>query len=283
MKKPVLLSVLAVLPISAQAADLADSYVFIEDSVQSLAPSAVGHLELSAGWWHREIIDSPQVDEAARLEGRGRVNIPLAGNWNMELETGGVWLIDTDGGTSDVDFLDVGAAGHLWADLGGFRIGAFGAVDYLNNASEVWVWSAGGEAEVDIGNNLILGIQSAYIDGSCDSPCDLFSVTGWLDFYPNPNTKLGIEASYVDLLDTSSSTFEFWNLWGTLEHRFAGSALSLFARGGYEASFEQVIETYAITAGLRVFLDGNALTMRQHDQQVPFKFRLPQITNSMGL
>jgi hypothetical protein len=271
------------LPMSSNAADLSDNFVFIEESLVPPAPSVVGHLEFAAGWWHRDITDAPQTDEAVLLDGRGRINIPFAGNWNLELEAGGNWLINADNSISDADLVDIGNAAHLWLDFSGFRVGAFGAADYLNNASEVWVWSAGGEAEIDVGNNLTLGIQGAYIDGSCTSPCDLFSVSGWADFYPNPNTKLGIQGGYVDLLDNSSPIFQFWNIWGTAEHRFDGTAFSVFARGGYEASFEQVVETYVITAGLRVFFDGNVLTLQEHDRQVPFEFRLPQITNSFGL
>jgi hypothetical protein len=40
------------------------------------------------------------VDEdLGRFEGRGRANIPFAGNWNLEFETGGVALFN-DGTSS---------------------------------------------------------------------------------------------------------------------------------------------------------------------------------------
>lgn len=287
MKQMVIASVFASIPISAMAADLSKDYSFIQDNAPpaALAPSVVGHIELSAGWWQRQLNDTGQVDEAVRLEGHGRVNIPFAGNWNLELETGGVWLINTDNGISDVDLSNFGGFAHLWVDLSGVRLGVFGGGDYLDNFSTLSIWTGGAEGEIDIGSNLTLGLQGSYSDPDCSS-CDsanFISIVGWADFYPAPNTKLGVQTSYIDFIDIDSSTFQLWNVWGTVEQRFAGMPLSLFARGGYEASSDQVFEAYTVFAGLRLFFDGNALSLQEHDHQVPFEYRLPQIAYSFGL
>lgn len=280
MKKLVLASVCAALPLSVEAADLSNDFNFIEDVVAP-APSIVGHLEFAVGWWHREIADNPQEDDAVRLEARGRVNIPFAGNWNLELEVGGDWLINTDDGISDADFTDIGAFAHLWVDLGGFRLGAFGGGTHIDNASEVDVWTGGAEAEIDVGN-LTFGLQGSYNDVDCPS-CEFLNIVGWADFYATPDTRLGVQAGYVDFIDIDSSTFRLWNVSGTAEHRFGGTPLSIFARAGYEASSDQVIEVYSVSGGLRLFFDNNALTLQEHDRQVPFEYRLPEITNSFGL
>lgn len=282
MKKLVIASFIAALPISAGAADLSDSYVFIEESVQAAPPSVVGHLELAAGWWHREQLESAGTvtEDRLLLEGYGRVNIPFAGNWNLELDTGATYGFRDE---PQDDQLHVGGVAHLWADLGGLRLGAFGGGFYLWNASDVSLWVAGAEAEVDVGNNLTLGVQGSYSGPDGCGACDFVYVVGWADFYPTPNTKLGVQGGWYDFVDHDISALEFWNVSAIAEHRFAGTPLSLFVGAGYDANFDQSFEIVKVAGGLRIFFDDNALTLREHDRQVPFEYWLPGFSNNLGL
>jgi hypothetical protein len=276
MKKLIVASILAALPFSAEAADLSDSYVFIEDSVEPLAPSVVGHLELSGGWWRLDQDGQPSNDRTV-LDGAGRVNIPFAGNWNLELEAVGTYLFVDE--PQDDQYI-AGGYSHLWAGIGDLRFGAFGGADHFHGPiSDVTFWVAGAEAEIDVGSNLTLGVQGSYGDRTdgCAN-CDFVYVVGWADFYPMPNTKIGVQGGWSDLVSAPlpDSSAQFWSVWGTVEQRFGGTPLSLFVRGGYEANFDQNTEFYSVAGGLRIFFDGNALTLQEHDHQVPFEYRLPQ-------
>jgi hypothetical protein len=276
MKKLAIASILTTMPFSAGAADLSDSYVFIKDAVEPAPPSVVGHLELSAGWWHREFSDNPEVDNRIRLEGHGRINIPLVGNWNLELEAGGAWATEEN---IDQDKTDINGFAHLWTDWTGLRLGAFGGADLVDNTGDVWVTTGGAEGEIDIGNNLTLGLQGSYSDADCPD-CNFVYVLGWADFYPGPNTKIRIQAGWGDLVDINDPAFNFWNVSGTAEHRFAGTPISIFAKAGYESIYQQAAEIVSVAGGLRIFFDGNVLTLQEHDHQVPFEYRLPQLSYS---
>jgi hypothetical protein len=265
MRKILMASVFAAVPFGAGAADLYGDYSFIQESAPSYGRSVVGHLELSGGWANYQD-DGEGIDEdVGRFEGRGRANIPFAGNWNLELETGGVALFQD--GTS---FSTIGVAGHLWAGWGGVRIGGFGGIDFLTGLE---VATGGLEAEVDVGN-LTLGIQGNYSQDVDNSDNYLWGVTAWGDLYIASNTKLGIEGRYADIAGGQS---EAWGVWGTAEHRFAGSPLSIFARGGYTEQ-QNAEEIVTIMGGIRVFMD-DGRTLQEHDQQVPFAFRLPEFVN----
>jgi len=270
MKRFLVASVFATLPFGgAQAADLSGQYTFVEDAYAAPAPSVVGHLEFALGWWHRQFNDVDVEQDRVRSEARGRINIPFAGNWNLELEAGDVSLFDTDDG--DVDS-DVSGAVHLWAGWTGFRLGAFGAVDYTNQ----WIWTGGGEGEIDVGN-LTLGLQGSYTDAECPD-CDFAYVVGTADFYPMPNTRLGLQGGWGDFVQISDSEWKFWNVGASAEQRFDGTAFSLFARADYESAVDQTLEIYSVSGGFRVFFDEAGMTLQEHDHQVPFAYKPPQIT-----
>jgi hypothetical protein len=264
MRKILMASVFAAVPFGAGAADLYGDYSFIQESAPSYGRSVVGHLELSGGWANYQ--DDGIDEDVGRFEGRGRANIPFAGNWNLELETGGVALFQD--GTS---FSTIGVAGHLWAGWGGVRIGGFGGIDFLTGLE---VATGGLEAEVDVGN-LTFGVQGNYTQQVDDSSNYLWGVRGWADLYVAANTRLGVEGFYADV---AGGEFEVWSVWGTAEHRFAGTPLSLFVRGGYGENLDSSEEIVTVLGGIRVFMDGG-LTLQEHDQQVPFAFRLPEFIN----
>lgn len=262
MKKLIAASVFAAIPFSASAADINNDFSFIQDSAP--APSVVGHLELSLGWDDFKLDEEGFDEDVGRFEGRGRVNIPFAGNWNLELETGGVALFK-DGDSAST----LGVFGHLWVGYG-VRGGVFGGIDFLQGFS---VASGGAEAEVDVGN-LTLGLQGNYTQQTDNSDNYLWGVTGWADLYVTPDTRLGVEASYFDIAGGDSN---YWTVWGTAEHRFSGTPISLFARAGYgeQQNAEEIITAMG---GIRIFIDGG-MSLQEHDHNVPFTFRLPEFIN----
>jgi len=70
---------------------------------------------------------------------------------------------------------------------------------------------------------------------------------------------------------------------GIAEHRFSGTPVSLFVKASYDANFDQSYEVVTVAGGLRVFFDGNALSLQEHDRQVPFEYWLPAFANNLGL
>jgi hypothetical protein len=145
------------------------------------------------------------------------------------------------------------------------------------------MWTGGAEIEVDVANNVTLGLQGSYSSPDGCGDCDFVYVIGWADFYPTPNTKIGVQGGYFDLVDVDGSSFEDWSVWGIAEHRFDGTPLSLFVRAGYESTFDNILEYVSVAGGLRIFFDNNGLTLQEHDRQVPFEYRLPQWSNNFGL
>jgi hypothetical protein len=267
MKKLLVASVFASAPLGANAADLYGDYSYIQESVPS-AWSVVGHLELALGWNNIELEDGGDTfeNDFGLFEGYGRANIPFAGNWNLELETGGSSIFD-DGFSES----HIGVFGHLWGGWHGVRAGAFGGFDFVTGGQ---IGTAGLEGEVDVGN-VTLGAQGSYNQLIDCGSCEYWKATGWADFYVTANTRLGIEGTYAYVPDVGSgSSHDIWSVFGTAEQRFAGTALSLFVRGGYESGLDR-IEAITVSGGLRVFMDGG-LTLQEHDHQVPFSFKHPQ-------
>lgn len=264
---------IAMLPFAAQAADLSTEYAFIQDNAPpSAASSVIGHLELSAGWQDYDADVPINLNDLGVFEGWGRVNVPFAGNWNLELETGGGALWKNGNSASHI-----GAYAHLWSGWNGVRVGGFGGVDFITS-SEFGI--AGIEAEVDVGN-LTLGAQGSYSTFlDCSGICpEAWGARVWADLYIAANTRLGIEGRYWDISGLPplppGANNDIWGVSGTAEHRFAGSPLSVFVRGDYEKTFD-AIETVTVSGGIRVLID-DGLTLEGHDRGVPFDVRHPVV------
>lgn len=268
MKKLLLGMAVVSLPLAAHAADLSSNnvqYNFIQDNASASArPMVMGHLELSLGWVGY-YFDGNKEGDGGVFKGAGRANVPFAGNWNIELETGGNAYFYNGGGSSS----NIGAYGHLWTSLNGARIGAFGGASFdLNTTTTVGV-----EGEIDAGS-LTFGAQGSYNFGEvfcCTSGNGNFwGVRGWADAYLTPNTKLGADFSWWDGSDIIG--LKIWTASGTVEHRFANTPLSGFARVIYQNNDNGPDDTLTVSGGIRIFLDKRGTTLRDHDRQVPFDF-----------
>jgi hypothetical protein len=309
MRRLLFVSAFATLPLAAEAADLYPTdYSFIQDNVPA-ASSIVGHLELAAGWQHLHVpsiqglpVDTSLDADTGLAEAHGRVNVPFAGNWNLEIEAGALFDFDQASNTSSFD-CGVGCTGfgitsvtkrtqfdvygHLWGDWSGFRAGAFGGIRFLGQTAAILgtttetqdeIVSVGLEGEIDIGK-VTLGIQGAYndlINGreffDCGGGCEFWSVAAWADLYVSPNTRLGVEAAaWLDILGE-----DIWSVWGSAEHRFAGTPISAFIRAGYQGDTGPGFETVTALGGIRVLFDGR-MTLQRHDRNVPFTFRRPDL------
>lgn len=219
------------------------------DPVYSPTPMMVGHVELSLGY-----LGVDGDGDTGFFDGAGRVNIPFAGSWNLEVEAGGTAFFD-----DDYDQSVLGAYAHLWTNLGAARVGAFGGIADAHDT----VGTIGLEGEVDVTSNATLGAQVAYnfVDGD-----DGWGLRGWADYYFAPNTKANLELAWAD-----TDGNDAWGISGKLEHRFDNTPVSAFAEVGY-LDADQGAEAYTVKLGTRIFLDQQGMTLQDHDRQVPFDF-----------
>jgi hypothetical protein len=230
----------------------------VGDPIYAPAPlGVVGHLELGIGM----IGDGD--DSLGNFAAAGRVNIPFAGDWNLEIETGGGALTE-DGFSAS----NIGAYGHLWKNLGSTRLGALGGINYSYGPLTSAIVGVEGEVEF---NAVTLGAQATYSWLINDYDLDVWGLRGWADWYVNPNTKVGAEVAWTNVSEGSDSD-DIWTVGVNAEHRFAGTPFSGFARVGYTSYFSD-FDTWSGMVGVRVFMDQPGTTLRDHDRQVPFDVR----------
>jgi len=284
MKRLLLASALAALPIVAHAADLygdnAD-YSFIQDNAPS-QPAVVGHLSLGVGYVDEQIdlfAELPDFDYGI-FNGAGRANVNF-GWLNLELETGGQAAFK-DGSS----LTSVGATGHLWGRTGNLAVGAYGGVDFSDfiiNATSLTIFTVGGEAEAYLGA-VTLGADIDYNwtdSAGCCGPDNFWTARAWTDLYVTPNTRIGAEINYASWDDFFAPGFgiETWGAAVDAEHRFAGTPISTWIEGRYyHQDFPSFcggsgcdIDTWSGMIGFRVFMDAAGTTLHDHDKAVPWE------------
>lgn len=282
MIRPFLMSAVAAFPFAAHAADLSGDTRFVDETfTPTIERGVVGHLELALGWSEISIDQSPNRflnefwnEQGGVFEGWGRANIPIGGYVNLEIETGGIAFFDD--GASRTGY---GVFGHLWGGWNGVRLGVFGGAGF----HDITIGTVGIEGEVDLGN-LTLGAQGSYNftddglvcpPGLCDE--DYWGVRAWADFYVTPNTKIGGEVGWWQLDDFTGGDgllgINQFSASGRIEHRFASTPISAFARVDYWDFGRFDLQTVIVSGGLRIFLDRPDMTLQDHDREVPFDFR----------
>lgn len=216
----------------------------------------VGHLSLGLG-----VVDSssPSIfdgDTLGVFTGAGRANVPFGNGWNVEFETGGEALFSD--GTS---FTDFGVAGHVWTRLDNAAIGVFGGIDFPFGST---VYTAGVEGEVYFGD-ITLGADADY--NWSDSSGDFWTVSGWADFYFNPDFRVGAAIDYGN-----GDVPEQWSAGIDTEYRFSGTPFSVWAEGSYSsADCCGDPDIWQGLAGMRFFMDPPNTTLQEHDRQVPWQ------------
>jgi len=261
MCRKISLAVVAVL--SATPACAADLYTTaavppIGDPIYAPRPMVVGHLEMGMGI--ADHTDCDGCDHTSGLfVGAARVNLPLGGTWNLELEAGGGSWFDHGEGRSSI-----GALGHLWTKLDNAAAGVFGGVNFPTY--DLVEGTAGLEGEVYFGN-LTLGASGSYNWGN---GFDYWLVGAGADLYLTPESKLSAEASYYDG-DFFSASFTEWNARAIGEHHFAGTPLTGWVEASYTDYGDGFGHEWAGLAGIRVLLNNKPdTTLQEHDRDVPW-------------
>jgi hypothetical protein len=299
MKRLLIASVCAALPLAAHAGDLTTAeYNFIQDNAPS-QPAVVGHLSLGLGYVNEEYSDGfPDSFDYWLFNGAGRANIDLGG-LNLEIEAGGQAAFKDGNSMSSI-----GPIGHLWGSMGNLALGAYGGVDFLSGAGiGLTVYTLGGEAEAYLGA-VTLGADVDYnwTDGGVDGlPGDFWTARGWADLYVTPNTRIGAEVSYASwdkfygtglggITNTSetgpgifakgggtgTAGLDTWGAAVDAEHRFAGTPVSTWIEGRYyyqdlPSACGCDVHNWSGMIGFRVFMDAAGTTLHEHDKMVPWQ------------
>jgi hypothetical protein len=235
-----------------------------DSPVYSPTPMVVGHLEFGLGVLSIDDITGllDVSDTVGVATAFGRANVPLfGGGWNFEAEIGGVALFDS--GDSDAT---LEAIGHLWTRLPSAAVGVFGGATSFFGTG---VGTVGLEGEAYFGN-VTLGAQGSY---NWSDWADVWQARGYADWYLNPDFRLGGDIQYLN-----GDGEDVWAFTGDVEKRLTGTPVSFGGTLSYITADGEDIWT--AMANARIFLDGQGMTLQQHDREVPFDFALGVATLS---
>lgn len=254
MKKLLLATVFAMLPVAVNAADVYTEYTFIDESV-SPAPAHVGPTFLLEGYGGYNWIDTTDtagVDDEDTdywlYGGWAGINIPIAGASGIQLEIFGEGTTaEIMGGDPGYAWSAGGGAHAFWRDPSRGLLGVMGGAYYSNTGTdesdrnEAWAWLAGVEAQAYLGKTTLYG-QAGYTtyvdvpaDGSGqdeDYPKDVIFIRGVARQFVGDLTKLeGEVGGAFGRFDDQDADFYIVNWALEAEHAFAGGVpLSVFAR-----------------------------------------------------
>jgi hypothetical protein len=247
------------LPIFA-ASLFATSAAFAADAVLPVAvepvvPHISGYGEIYLGGL--EISQFGEDDSIRAGGGAGRVNIPFAEKWNVQLD--GTYDRIWEGG----DYIDgLGGAVHAYyRDPQRFAVGLFATYKrYGTGFADVNDYAVGPEAQVYFGNLTLYG-QAYYgkIDLDFDNPTQ-WGVRGVARYFVQPNLRLDGEIAFNRIEDFGD--FDTVSLAAQATYRFEGTPWSVFGRYQYDRlSFES--ETFSTNnnymIGLRASFGGSTL------------------------
>ena len=187
-------------------------------------------------------------DTLFEVVGSGRVNFPLWGGWNEELELAGL---------AEEDYSAVGLFSHTyWKDptwAAGFVIGASG----LDGDGVV---TAGIEGA---GFGPAHRVVGALTYNWADHIDDFWTASAQGDWYLNPNSKVGGKVAYF------TGGGDGWMLTALAEHRFTGTMFGVFGSGSW-FTFDNGPDSWELLAGGRIYFDGPGGTLQQYDWSTPF-------------
>ena len=228
--------------------------VITQAPVYSPGPTLTGDLSLSLGgaWF--------DGNNLGLFETLGRVNVPLHGTWNLEVEAGGQAVFEGGGGQPYY----VDAIAHLWGmhsptaawGLYGGAVFSYGPIG----------WTGGVEAKHFLTNGS-WGVSAGVIRVCCTSTVAAFTAS--YNHYFNPNHRIGVRAAV--LTDFSGAQ---WELSADVEHRFM-HPISLFAQGTYIGGSGSGF--WMAKAGVKFYLDAPGDTLQSHEMKVPWTTWVPTL------
>lgn len=247
------LSILAASLFATSAAFAADAVLPI--AVEPAVPHISGYGEIYLGGL--QLSEFGEDDNIHTGGGAGRVNIPFAQQWNVQLD--GTY----DRLWEDGDFLDgLGGAVHAYyRDPQRFAVGLFATYKrYGNNFSDdVHDYTVGPEAQAYFGNLTLYG-QAYYgkIDDGFDNVAE-WGVRGVARYFVQPNLRFDGEIAFNRVEDFAD--FDTVSLAAQAMYRFEGTPWSLFGRYQYDrTSIEsETISTNKYLIGLHASFGSETL------------------------
>ncbi len=190
----------------------------------------------------------------------GRVNVPLHGTWNLEVEAGGSAIFE--GGDSQPSYID--AVAHLWGMHSPTAAwGVFGGAVF---GFPVVSWAGGVEAKHFLPNGSFGASAAVWTCSYCDTS-GAFTVS--YNHYFNPNHRIGVRAAIL-----TDFTYSIWEVSADVEHRFA-HPISLFADATYVGSSGGPGNFWVAKGGVKFYLDAPADTLQSHETKVPWTMWVP--------
>ncbi len=192
----------------------------------------------------------------------GRVNMPLNGNRNLEIEAGaGAVVYDPNSYPAYED-----AIAHLW----GMRkptaaLGLYGGAIFGNGDID-WTLGVEGKHFLAAGS---WGFSAGAIGcGDCGRALGAFMLS--YNHYFNPNHRIGVYGAVL-----TDFNFALWEVGAEAEHRFM-HPVSLFANVTYVGGTGGPSGYVTAKGGVRFFLDAPDDTIQSHERKVPWQFWLPR-------
>lgn len=239
-------SILAASLVVTSAAFAADAILPI--ATEPVAPHISGYGELYLGGLQLSFFGD---DDSLRAGGgAGRVNIPFADSWNVQID-GTYDRIWEDG-----DYVDgLGGAVHAYyRDPQRFAAGLFATYKrYGNNFSDdVSDYTVGPEAQVYFGNLTLYG-QAYYgkFDLDFDHPTE-WGARAVARYFVQPNLRLDGEIAF-NRFDAGFANFDTVSVAAQAMYRFEGTPWSLFGRYQYDRTpiQSEALTTNKYLIGLR--------------------------------
>ena len=185
----------------------------------------MGFGELSLGWMSTDF----STDSLLAVSGGGYLNLPLAQQWNLEVE-GRAYSAN---GTLGTNASDAGIFGHFyWREPEHFALGGFAGYTRLGlyGAQHGDMFTGGAEAQAYWGDVTVYGQAAAFTSSAADTGWLYFNgyfVRGAARYFPTPNLRLQFDAQWATLDNTDHTNA--LSLVGTAEYRFSQWPLSGFA------------------------------------------------------
>ncbi len=242
---------------SALAADVSAPVVYPSAPVAAPGPALAGDLSLAIGGLFYE-------DQWlwGSFNALGRVNKPLGGKLNLEVEAGGQAAV-LSGGDSVPAYVD--AVAHLWGmHSPTAALGLYGGAIFAPGRIS-WVGGAEAKHFTSYGS---WGVSAGVTQLCCTRAVGAFTAS--YNHYFNPNHRIGFRAAVL-----TDFSFAIWEVSADVEHRFM-QPVSLFAEGMYLGG-DGPSGYWSLKGGVRFYLDDPADTLQSHEKKVPWTTWVPTI------